>query len=68
MCPWWLAVALFIFGVHFLSQLVVLVKYGGVRQPRQNEALGSPKQVCRSHLTVDDENTVTTNGIGYDVP
>ena len=66
-CPRWLAVALFIIGVYFLSQLVVLVKKG-VLQPRRNEAVGSSKWVCRSHLTVNDENTVTTSGIGYDVP
>ena len=32
------------------------------------EAVGRSKRVCRSHLTVDDEGTVTTNGVSYDVP
>ena len=32
------------------------------------EAVGSSKRVCRSHLTVDDESTVTSNGVSYDVP
>ena len=31
------------------------------------EAVGSSKRVCKSHLTVDDEGTVT-NGVRYDVP
>ena len=32
------------------------------------DAVGSSKLVCRSHLTLDDEGTVTTNGVSYDVP
>ena len=32
------------------------------------EAVGSSKRVCRSHLTVDDEGTVTSNDVSYDVP
>ena len=28
---------------------------------------GSSKRVCRSHLTLDGEDTVTTNGVSYDV-
>ena len=32
------------------------------------EAVGSSKRVCRSHLTVDDEGTITTNGVSFDVP
>ena len=32
------------------------------------EAVGSSKRVFRSHLTVDDEGTATTNSVSNDVP
>ena len=32
------------------------------------EPVGSSKRVCSSYLTVDDEGTVTMNGVSYDVP
>ena len=36
-------------------------------QLNELEVVGSSERVCRSHLTVDDEGTVTTNGVSYDV-
>ena len=32
------------------------------------QAVGSSIRVCKSHLTVDDEGTVTTNDVSNDVP
>ena len=32
------------------------------------QAVGSSKRVCKSHLTVDNEGTVTTNDISNNVP
>ena len=58
--PQWLVVALFVFGVHFLSQLVVSVRNGCDLQLRRSKSGGSSKRVFRLHLTVDEEGTVTT--------
>ena len=58
-CPQWLVVALFVFGVHFLSQLVVSDRSGCDLQLRQSRSGRGSKRVFSSHLTVDHEGTVT---------
>ena len=58
---------LFVLDVHFLSQRVVSVRTDMTFNYAEVKG-GSSKRVVRSHLTVDDEGTVTTNGVSNEVP